>query len=64
MFGESPGALSAIYVSPTRVAQQTAAPLAERYRPDVVLLQEPPVGAEGEAAVAALMRAVPGASPR
>jgi broad specificity phosphatase PhoE len=30
MLGESPGTLNAIYVSQTRVAQQTAAPLAER----------------------------------
>ena len=30
MFGESRGALSALYVSQSRVAQQTAAPLADR----------------------------------
>jgi phosphohistidine phosphatase SixA len=30
MFGESPTGLSAVYVGQTRVAQQTAAPLAER----------------------------------
>lgn len=30
MFGGSPGALSAVYVGQARVAQQTAAPLAER----------------------------------
>jgi phosphohistidine phosphatase SixA len=43
MFGESRGALSALYVSQTRGAQQTAAPLADRLglRPVLVPANDP-----------------------
>jgi phosphohistidine phosphatase SixA len=43
MFGESRGALSALYVSQTRGAQQTAAPLADRLglRPILVPANDP-----------------------
>ena len=57
VLGATPG-LSVVAEAP---ALGEAASLAGRHRPDVVLLQEPPVGAEGEAAIAALLAAVPGA---